>query len=105
MTDRRSVILMFFDLPMLKKSDRKEYRRFKKQLKLNGYVDIQKSIAVKLIHNSAQNKRELEKLKQISPKAGSVYAIPVCMADFKGLVSLSGEAFNFNYYTEDTIYL
>ena len=96
---------MFFDLPMLEKSDRKEYRRFKKQLKLNGYVDIQKSIAVELIHNSAQNKRELEKLKQISPKAGSVYAIPVCMADFKGLVSLSGEAFNFNYYTEDTIYL
>lgn len=90
---------------MLEKSDRKEYRRFKKQLKLNGYVDIQKSIAVKLIHNSAQNKRELEKLKQISPKAGSVYAIPVCMADFKGLVSLSGEVFNFNYYTEDTIYL
>ena len=90
---------------MLEKSDRKEYRLFKKQLKLNGYVDIQKSIAVKLIHNSAQNKRELEKLKQISPKAGSVYAIPVCMADFKGLVSLSGEAFNFNYYTEDTIYL
>ena len=105
MIDRRSVILLFFDLPMLSKNDRKEYSRFRKELKKNGYVSIQESVNIKLLHNSAQNKRELEKLKSFSPKTGSVYSIPICVSDFKKLASLSSEAFNFNLYVENTVYL
>ena len=105
MNDRRSVILLFFDLPMIDKEDRKEYYRFRKQLRKNGYVGIQESVALKLLHNSAMNSRELERLKLISPKNGSVYAIPICIADFKKLTSLSSEVFNFNYFIDDVIYL
>lgn len=105
MSDRRSVILIFYDLPMLTGDDRKEYSQFKKRLKQNGYINIQKSVALKLVHNSSFNERELQKLSLISPPIGSVYAIPVCISDFKKLTSLSSKAFNFNYYIDDTVYL
>ena len=105
MTDRRSIILLFFDLPMLTKLDRREYNKFKKQLKKNGYVGIQNSVAIKLLHNSANNKKELTKLKTVSPKQGSVFALPICIADFKKIVSLSSVMFNFNYFIDDVIYL
>ncbi len=105
MIDRRSVILMFFDLPMQTKEEKKEYSRFKKELRKNGYVSIQESVSIKLLHNSAQNKCELEKLHSISPKIGSVYALPVCISDFKKLASLSSEVFNFNFFTDDIIFL
>ena len=88
MTDRRCVILLFFDLPMTTRKNKKDYTQFRKFLKKNGYVYIQKSVLIKLIHNSSFAEKEITKLKCASPEKGTVYALPVCISNFMKLHSV-----------------
>lgn len=90
---------------MMAKSDKREYNLFRKQLKRNGYVTIQESVLIKLLNNSSSAGREIKKLEAISPKKGAVYAIPICIADFKKLKSLSDVKFDFDFFTGNTIFI
>ena len=90
---------------MITKSDRREYARFRKQLKRNGYLTIQESVLIKLIHNTSFAKKELEMLESYSPKNSAIYAIPISISDFFKLTSLSDKKFDFEFFTGKTIFL
>ncbi len=87
------------------KFDRREYVKFRKALKKSGFVSIQESVLIKLIHNHSFSGREILKVKSLAPKKGSVYAIPICISDFMELKSLSDKEFDFEFYTGNVIFL
>ena len=45
-------ILVMFDLPVITDTDRREYRKFRKFLILNGFLMLQESVYCKIAQNS-----------------------------------------------------
>ena len=45
-------ILVMFDLPVITDTDRREYRKFRKFLVLNGFLMLQESVYCKIAQNS-----------------------------------------------------
>ena len=53
MSYRYMRIVVFFDLPVLTESNRKDYRTFRKYLIKSGFMMVQESVYCKLAQNSS----------------------------------------------------
>ena len=105
MTDRRGVILLFFDLPVASKEQRRDYRKFKSFLKKNAFVFVQESVYIKLIHNTALVGDEVNQLHKNTPTEGSVSILPLCFSDFSNYQALVGDGFDISLFADDIVYL
>ncbi|MCE8163947.1 MAG: CRISPR-associated endonuclease Cas2 [Candidatus Moeniiplasma glomeromycotorum] len=61
-------ILVFFDLPVLTKIDRKKYTSFRRFLLKNGFVMIQFSVYAKLCYTEDYIKESAKKLEKNCPE-------------------------------------
>ena len=98
-----NVIFVLYDLPCVLAKDKKIGANFRKQLIRLGYTCIQKSVYVKLVRNAVSTKSELRKLKEIAPIQGDVKALPLSLNQFKKIVSLVGEPFNMEVFSDDMV--
>lgn len=101
--NRHNVIFVLYDLPCVLTKDKKIGAEFRKQLIRLGYTCIQKSVYVKLVRNTVSTKSELCKLKEITPVKGDVKALPLSLSQFKKIVSLVGEPFNMEVFSDDMV--
>lgn len=83
-------IIVFFDLPTITDKDKREYRRFRKQLIKNGFVMMQESVYVKMVLNKTVQKSTLELLKKNKPIDGLVQALVVTEKQFSNMVNIIG---------------
>ncbi len=70
-------VLVFFDLPVKTKKDRREYSRFRKFLVKNGFMMIQESVYSKLALNQTVANGISESVKKNKPSAGLVQMLVV----------------------------
>ena len=70
-------VIVFFDLPILTDSNRREYRKFRKYLIKSGFVMMQESVYCKLAQNSTSADAMIVKLKNNKPVSGLVQAIKI----------------------------
>ena len=70
-------VLVFFDLPVKTKKDRREYSRFRKFLVKNGFMMIQESVYSKLALNQTVANGISESVKKNKPPAGIVQMLVV----------------------------
>ncbi len=105
MKDRRGVIMILFDIPVKTKTQRREYNSFKKHLKTNGYIFMQESVYIKLLHNFSKAEDEIKKFKNSIPVNGNVITLPLCLSDFLKYRNLSGGSFDFDVFSNDTVYI
>lgn len=103
--DRRGVLCLFFDLPSKTKEECREYAKFRKDLKRNGYIAVQESVYVRLFHNSSNINSEKNRLKLVVPKKGSVFILNLSLKNFKNLTAIVGKEFDFDFFAEDVIYV
>ena len=105
--DRRGVLVLFFDLPVVSKEDRYNYRTFKRAIKLLGYVQWQEFVYIKIVHNISSFPIELQALRNIVPSNGQVDALPININVFKKLQELGGTEDNnrLNDITDDIIFV
>ena len=84
--------LLFFDLPVETSAQRKEYRRFVKFLKKNGFIMVQESVYCKL-SVTPQAVQSLSKLIEMNCpcKGGSVMMLTVTEKQFSGLQIFIGQ--------------
>lgn len=68
-----AVMLLCYDLSVENKNEIREYQKFLKFLKSNGYDRIQKSIAIKYLKNKASFEYEKKWVNKFAPKNGKVY--------------------------------
>ena len=101
----RGVILVLFDLPSKTKAEQKSYIIFRKNLKKNGYMQLQESIYVKLLRNSSTIKSELLYLDKIAPEVGSVLALPLTLNEFSKTVAIRDSDFDFNLFSNDILFI
>jgi CRISPR-associated protein Cas2 len=68
-----SVIFLCYDLPVEDSTQKKEYNKFLKFLKRNGFDRIQKSVAIKYLKNIASYENEKAWIDKYAPKTGTVF--------------------------------
>ena len=84
-------IVVFFDLPTLTDSDKREYRKFRKTLIKNGFVMMQESVYTRMVLNQTVQKTVIDTLRRNKPASGLVQVMVVTEKQFTGTINISGE--------------
>ena len=85
-------LIIFFDLPTLTVTDKRNYRYFRKFLILNGFVMQQESVYSKLALNGTAINNLKEKIRKAAPPDGVVEMLCVTEKQFSGIEMITGES-------------
>ena len=78
-------MLLFFDLPVVTKTDRKNYALFRKNLIKRGFFMIQFSVYTKIFANRDKADDERKALKKFIPEKGNVRIMIVTEKQYSGM--------------------
>lgn len=84
-------LMVFYDLPVVSKSDRKTYAKFHKFLLRNGYDMIQFSVYARICNGQDSVDKHLARLSANMPGSGSVRSMQVTEKQFGDIRVLVGE--------------
>ena len=82
--------IVFFDLPTLTSSDRKEFSKFRKYLLKNGFIMMQESVYIKLALNQTVMNTITNNLEKNRPPKGLVQLLVVTEKQFAEMKFLIG---------------
>lgn len=85
-------LMLFFDLPMEKDSQRKKYTTFLKNIKKIGFYMLQKSVYIKLCMDSRMSESIIEQVKKITPEEGSIAILTITEKQFAETKFILGES-------------
>lgn len=87
-------VMIFFDLPVLTKSDRKEYSKFHRFLLEDGFVMMQKSVYSKIVLNGHASKIVTDRVRRHKPPDGKIQILTITEKQFQGIEYILGEPQN-----------
>lgn len=97
-------LLLFFDLPMNTKYERRIYTRFRKYLINNGFSMIQFSVYVKIFPNRVSMTQYIQTLRNHLPEKGSIRVMGVTNKQYeKMLIMVGGKTIQEETITEDPL--
>lgn len=96
-------MILFFDLPVEKEKQKKEYRNFVKNLKKTGFYMLQKSVYVKLGIDMQVIESALKKIRGYLPAEGSVSVLTITEKQFSHMEFLLGESTTDVIQTDDRV--
>ena len=105
MSDRRGIVLLFFDLPSIEKQDRRTYNKFIREVKRNGYIRFQESVYIKLLHNIAHAADEKTVIRRIAPEKGFVSVMCMTLKQFRSMENFGNEAFDTSLFSDNIIFI
>ena len=82
---------MFFDLPTATSENRRNYRRFRKDLISNGFFMLQESVYCRMVINEAMAKSVVARIESFKPPQGMVCAMIITEKQFAGISFIVGE--------------
>ena len=83
-------LLVFFDLPMVTRTEKRAYTQFRRFLLNDGYDMIQFSVYARLLNGSDAEKKHLARLAVNLPPDGSIRCMTVTEKQFAGIKLLVG---------------
>ena len=83
--------ILMFDLPVETVAQRRNYRKFIKFLKTNGFIMFQESIYIKLSINEASVKSTISLIKSNLPKDGNISMLTVTEKQFANIEYFLGD--------------
>lgn len=83
-------LLVFFDLPVVKREDRKEYQNFRRFLLNDGYIMIQYSVYSRICNGLEGANKHISKLKKNLPPKGSVRYLQITEKQYDEMKFLVG---------------
>ena len=84
-------VIVFFDLPVLTESNRREYRTFRKFLIKSGFMMVQESVYCKLAQNSSVADIVVDNIKKNKPPEGLVQVLRVTERQYNKMDFIVGE--------------
>ena len=78
-------IILFFDLPVLTNTEKKDYRYFVKYLNKSGFIMVQKSVYAKLTLNNSVTNSVVNGLKKNLPKKGLIQILTIKENQFNSI--------------------
>lgn len=91
MSYRYMRIVVFFDLPVLTESNRRDYRIFRKYLIKSGFMMVQESVYCKLAQNGSVADAVVENIKKNKPHEGLVQVLRVTEKQYNKMDFIVGE--------------
>lgn len=83
-------IILFFDLPSVTRTDKREYSKFKKVLKKRGFMMLQESVYTKLALNQSVVDSTMKQIKDLLPKEGIVSVLTITEMQFSSIEHILG---------------
>lgn len=97
-------LLLFFDLPMVTKKERKVYAAFRKYLISKGYIMLQFSVYVRIFANREAVNNHVVMIKKNVPKEGQIRIMSVTEKQFSKMeVILGGKSRQESKITSDPL--
>ncbi|MGL5380151.1 CRISPR-associated endonuclease Cas2 [Clostridium sp.] len=84
-------LIVFFDLPVVQKKDRKEYQQFRRFLINDGYMMIQYSVYSRICNGTEGCNKHISRLKKSLPSKGSVRFIQITEKQYSEMKFLVGK--------------
>ena len=84
-------LIVFFDLPVGTKEERREATRFRNDLIKNGYYMVQFSVYARLCNGVDSTFMHLARLKTFAPKTGSIRCMSVTEKQYASIYVVSGK--------------
>ncbi len=84
-------IIVFFDLPTITLEDKREYRKFRKNLIKNGFMMMQESVYCRMVLNPSIERSVVEGIRKYKPSSGLVQILTVTEKQFAKTVFVTGE--------------
>ena len=84
-------ILVFFDLPTETANDRRNYRKFRKDLLKNGFFMMQESVYCRMVLNKTSEKTVVDNIFKMRPPQGLVQVLTVTEKQFVNMRYITGE--------------
>ncbi len=84
-------MILFFDLPSVTKKDIREYSKFIKLIKKNGFIRMQESVYIKLALNPSAVNSCMIDLRKNLPNEGIVSILTITEKQFSTIEHLIGE--------------
>ena len=91
MIERCMRVIVFFDLPVNTKKDRKTYAKFRKFLIKDGYDMLQFSVYSRITLNHDDAKKHIARLMMNQPPKGSVRVLTVTEKQYNSMLILVGK--------------
>ena len=91
MVNRFMRIMVFFDLPVKTKKQRKQYCDFRKFLIRDGYFMLQFSVYSRMVRNHDDAQKHVARVKCYLPPEGSVRIMTVTEKQYASMEILVGE--------------
>ncbi len=88
--ERYMRIIVFFDLPTLTKTDRKNASRFRNFLVKDGYIMLQLSVYSRICKGQDDVEKHAKRLKSLIPKEGSVRLLTITEKQYASMEILVG---------------
>lgn len=83
-------LILFFDLPVTIKKDRKTYAQFRKYLIQNGYMMMQYSVYCKIFANREAAVKHVANLEKSVPKKGQIRLLLVTEKQYAKIEIITG---------------
>lgn len=83
-------LVLFFDLPVETAVNRRDYRKFVKEIKKIGFYMLQESVYVKLGVDSRSADSALDKVKKVLPGQGNISVLIITEKQFSDIKVLLG---------------
>ena len=84
-------LMVFFDLPTETSENRRNYRRFRKNLISNGFFMLQESVYCRMVINEAMAKSVVARIESLKPPQGMVCAMIITEKQFAGISFIVGD--------------
>ena len=91
MSNRFMRIMVFFDLPVTTKSDRKTASDFRKYLIKDGYYMVQFSVYARVCNGYDAIEKHINRLKLIAPNNGSVRVLTITEKQYESMHVITGK--------------
>jgi CRISPR-associated protein Cas2 len=91
MNNRFMRLMVFFDLPVKTKIERKTYTRFRKYLLNDGFDMIQFSVYSRITRNHDDAQKHVRRIQLNLPPVGSVRLLSVTEKQYSTMMTLVGE--------------
>ena len=105
MRNDKHVLLIMFDLPNASSKESAAYRKFRKCLTNEAYIQIQESVYIKAFRHHSCLSSELARIRENLPDKGNVLSLPMHMKAFREIVSLLGPEPDFSLLSDDYLFL
>ncbi len=87
-------LIVFFDLPVIKKDDRRIAAKFRKELLNEGFIMIQFSVYCRVCRGYDIVEREIRRIKNVLPPKGNIRILSVTEKQYGNMLFLTGEPKN-----------